>query len=199
MQASLWCRTLGNDVIAGFHLIVFPSEEDRARFVFLTGHIFSGVHYESYIFQAVSKLILCWHISKLAKFLLRPRWGVHNEGKAQGQEHYVMTHSRRESWRKKRSWWIAAHYQPTVVETRVHSRSCLWELGANHVATFCSVPSSECSSKQFTGSPATGKTQIQNKWQGSWELIPVSSNGFTFAKAAVVWKKNASPFVVLSI
>lgn len=53
--------------------IVFPSEEDRARFVFLTDRIFSGVHYESYIFQAVSKLILCRHISKLAKFFLGRR------------------------------------------------------------------------------------------------------------------------------
>lgn len=49
----------GRIVIADFHPIVFPSEEDRAPFVFLTDRIFSGVHYEAYIFQAVSKLILC--------------------------------------------------------------------------------------------------------------------------------------------
>lgn len=93
------CKTMV--IHTEFHLIVFPSEEDRAWFVFLADHIFSGVHYESYIFQAVSKLILCWHISKLAKFLLRPRWGVQNEGKVRRQEHYFITHLRRESWKKK--------------------------------------------------------------------------------------------------
>lgn len=45
-------------VVAPIRVIVFPSEEERAWFVFVTNHILSGVHYESYIFQAVSKLIL---------------------------------------------------------------------------------------------------------------------------------------------
>lgn len=136
-----------------FHLIVFPSEEDRAWFVFLTNHIFSGVHYESYIFQAVSKLILCWHISKLAKFLLRLRWGVQNERKVHRQEHDFIKHLRRENLREKwpfvKSLMLSSFYFKTLLFIAVVA---WWELMAGYMATFCSVPFSDSTSKQVTHS-----------------------------------------------
>lgn len=129
-------------MIAEFHLIVFPSEEDRAWFVFLTGHSFSGVHYESYIFQAVSKLYFMLTYFKACEIPPQAEMGD-SKLKGKNTDRGMTSSPVRRRELEKDALGGVAHITPTDC-----TNPCLQQISF-----------SEHSSKQITGLPATGKTQ----------------------------------------
>lgn len=128
-------------------------------------------------FKLSPSFILCWHISKLAKFLLRPRWGIQNWRERTQTGAWLHRLLGEESWRRMLLVGWPTSPLPTA-QTHVYSRS----LSQN-------IPQSKS-----PGYLPLGRLRTRACSQDSWGPIPLFQQWLHRCQGCWKWELHPPPW-----